>query len=473
MLAEIEDRDATLKQRQEHLQELANFDNLTHLPNRALFCDRLRQAILQTGRTQEQIATIFIDLDHFKDVNDTLGHRLGDLLLKAAAERLSAAVRTSDTVARLGGDEFTVMLPNVKNSHGPVVVSSKILKNLSEPFQIEDHEIHISGSIGIALYPTNGMTVEELLKNADTAMYEAKKNGKNTFQFYAEEMSSKTQSRIAMLGDLHHVLDRGELVLYYQPKIAIPNYRLIGMEALLRWQHPHLGMVPPDGFIPLAEETGLIVPIGEWVLREACRQIKDWQAKGHPPLPIAINVSPVQFRRLQFAETMREILQETGVPPSLIEIELTESAIMQDVETTVTILSDIKAMGIKVSVDDFGTGYSSLSQLKRFPIDTLKIDKSFVLNISRNKEDEAIVTAIVSMARSLGMNIVAEGVETTDQMQILAVKGCRQMQGYLFSKPLPANLLETFIHTQQNGDPDQRRQFEDIILDLPTDTYSC
>ncbi len=473
MLAEIESRDVTLQQRQEHLRELANFDNLTHLPNRALYCDRLQQAIHQSGRIQSKIAILFIDLDHFKDINDTLGHRIGDLLLISAAQRLKSTIRVSDTVGRLGGDEFTIMLPDIKNAQSPMVVSSKILKCLAAPFQIEEHEIHISGSIGIAIFPDDGQTVEELLKNADTAMYEAKKNGKNTFQLYAEEMTSKTQSRIAMMGDLHHVIDRHELVLFYQPKIAIPNFHLTGFEALLRWNHHHLGIISPDLFIPLAEETGLIVAIGEWVMRDVCRQLKDWQAKGYPAAPIAVNVSPIQLRHNQFVETLRAILDETQVAPSLIEIELTESAIMQNVETTASILKEIKAMGIRVSVDDFGTGYSSLSQLKRFPIDTLKIDKSFVLNINRNKEDEAIVTAIISMARSLGMDVVAEGVETPEQMQILALKGCHQMQGYLFSKPLPSKSIESFMRTIQDPDEGPFRRFDPVTLGLPADVYSC
>ena len=473
MLSEIEARDEVLRQRQGHLQELANFDNLTHLPNRALYCDRLQQSMQQADRAREKVVVMFIDLDHFKDVNDTLGHRVGDMLLVAASERLKVAIRTSDTVARMGGDEFTILLPAVKNVNGPLVVATKLLKRLSEPYMIEDSEIHVTASIGIAIFPDDGDTVEALLKNADTAMYEAKKNGKNMFQFYSEDMSNRTKSRIDMLGDLHHALERNQLVVYYQPKIAVPGHHVIGMEALLRWQHHNMGMISPDKFIPLAEETGLITPIGEWVLYEVCRQIKIWEANGHPSYPIAVNVSPIQFKKPQFAETVRKIVEETGVTPPLIELEVTESAIMQDVETTVLILNALKDMGFKISVDDFGTGYSSLSQLKRFPIDTLKIDKSFILNIIKNKEDEAIVTAIISMAQSLGLNIIAEGVETIEQMQMLSDKGCYEMQGYLFSKPIPPDRIEAFILSMKQPNPIYLRALKKVTpLETHNNLYS-
>jgi len=446
MLSEIESREETLRERQEHLQRLAHFDNLTHLPNRSLYCDRLHQSILQAERAKKRIAVMFVDLDHFKDINDSAGHRIGDLLLVEVAGRLQKIIRASDTVARMGGDEFTILLPNVRDKENTGIVADKILKALSEPYRVDGNEFYITASVGITLYPDDGKTVDELLKNADTAMYKAKSDGKNMFQFYSQDMLATVTTRMILLSSLHQALKRDEFVIHYQPKMDTVRNRMIGLEALIRWNHPELGMIVPDRFIPLAEETGLIVPIGEWVIRECCRQISAWKAKGYPSFPISINVSPVQLKRQNFSEVVGQIIGETGVDSSLLELEVTETAIMQDTGFTTLTLQRFKEMGITICIDDFGTGYSSLSQLKRFPIDTLKIDKSFIVNIEKNADDQSIVLAIISMAHSLGLKVIAEGVETRSQLSLLCEQGCQTMQGFYFSKPLPAANVERLMN---------------------------
>ncbi len=442
MLSEIESHEETIRERQEHLQQLAHFDHLTHLPNRVLYSDRLLQSILQAERTKQRVAVMFVDLDHFKDINDLAGHRVGDLLLMEVATRLQSVIRSSDTVARMGGDEFTILLPNVRDKENASIVAEKILKTLSEPYRVDGNEFYITASVGITLYPDDGKTVDELLKNADTAMYKAKSDSKNTLQFYSHDMLATVTTRMILLSSLHQALKRTEFVIHYQPKMNTVRERMIGLEALIRWNHPELGMIIPDKFIPLAEETGLIIPIGEWVIRECCRQIRTWKSKGYTPLPISINVSPVQFKRQNFADVVQQILEETGVNPSLLELEITETAIMQDVGFTISTLKRFREMGIAICIDDFGTGYSSLSQLKRFPIDTLKIDKSFIVNIAKNTDDRSIVLAIISMAQSLGLKVVAEGVETSAQLSFLCEQGCQEMQGFFFSKPLPSEKVE-------------------------------
>jgi len=446
MLTEVEERDEALRQHQDHLQRLAHFDDLTGLPNRALYCDRLSQALFQADRATQKVAVMFVDLDCFKDINDTSGHRVGDLLLKDVAARLQTIVRVSDTVARMGGDEFTILLPNLEDPEKASLVAQKILQNISEVYQVEGNDIYITASAGITIFPDDGKTVDDLLKNADTAMYHAKNNGRNVFQFFSREMNVKMMNRLDLQNNLRHALERNEFVLYYQPRINIADRCITSMEALIRWPHPEKGMIMPDRFIPLAEETGLIVPIGEWVIRAACLQIRKWQTQGNPLFPVAVNVSAYQFRRKNFTETVTEILEETGVSPALLEIELTESAIMKDVDSVIKVLKELNSLGIIISIDDFGTGYSSLSQLKRFPIDSLKIDRSFIANATTNADDRAIVIAIISMAHSLGLNIIAEGVETEMQLALLSAQGCQEMQGYLFSKPLPPDLLTQLLH---------------------------
>lgn len=445
MLSEIESREETLRERQEHLQRLAHFDNLTHLPNRILYSDRLRQSILQAEREKKRIAVMFVDLDHFKDINDSAGHRIGDLLLVEVANRLQKIIRASDTVARMGGDEFTLLLSNIRDRENTGIVADKILKALSEPYRVDGNEFYITASVGITLYPDDGKTVDELLKNADTAMYKAKSDGKNMFQFYSQDMLTTVTTRMILLSSLHQALKRDEFVIHYQPKMDTVRNRMIGLEALIRWNHPELGMIIPDRFIPLAEETGLIIPIGEWVIRECCLQISAWKAKGYQPLPVSINVSPMQLKRQNFSEVVQQIIEETGVDSSLFELEVTETAIMQDTGFTTLTLQRFKEMGITICIDDFGTGYSSLSQLKRFPIDTLKIDKSFIVNIEKNTDDQSIVLAIISMAHSLGLKVVAEGVETRSQLSLLCEQGCQEMQGFYFSKPLPSEQIEQMM----------------------------
>jgi diguanylate cyclase (GGDEF)-like protein len=449
MLSEIEERDEILQERQSRLQILAHFDPLTGLYNRALYHDRLNQALLQAKRTKQTVAAMFVDLDNFKDINDTYGHRVGDILLKDVGERLRTIVRSSDTVARMGGDEFTLLLQNVGGRDNVLMLAGKILKHLSEPYRLEGNKTYITACIGIALFPDDGITGDELMKNADIAMYHAKKSGKNMHQFYLQEMNVRASRRLTMQNDLRRAIEEKEFILYYQPKVNILEGCITGMEALIRWPHPEKGMIMPDNFIPLAEETGLIAPIGRWVIGAACLQIKKWEAQGVLPLPVSVNVSAHQFKRQDFAETVIEILEETGVNPAFLELELTESAIMDNVDHTIKVLKHLRDMGILISIDDFGTGYSSLSCLRRFPIDYLKIDRSFIVNIPKNADDKAIVMAIISMTHSLGMRIVAEGVETEAQKAFLLEQGCDEMQGYLFSKPVPPDLMEKLM--KENG----------------------
>jgi diguanylate cyclase (GGDEF)-like protein len=445
MLAEIEERNEILRQRQSHLQQLAHFDSLTRLPNRTLFYDRLSQALHYAHRTKENVAVIFIDLDHFKDVNDTLGHRVGDLLLKDVADRLVDLIRGSDTVARLGGDEFTIFAQDVGNPGNACRVAQKIVEVFTEPFQLDGQQVYITASIGVTMYPTDGETVDELLKNADLAMYQAKEKGKNAFHLFNQDMQQRASQRLLLGNDLRHALEAGELSVCYQPKIDLLTGRLTGVEALVRWQHPLQGPIPPSSFIPLAEETGLIFPLGEWVLRTACQQGQAWQAAYGQGLRVAVNLSAVQFKRQDVVRTIGSILQETGLGPEFLEVELTETTLMQGNESTIKALLELRQMGIGIAIDDFGTGYSSLSYLRRFPIDTLKIDKSFTWNITKNEHDSVIIAAIIAMARGLKLNVVAEGVETVDQLRYLQEHGCNEVQGYLLSRPVPAHELDGLI----------------------------
>jgi diguanylate cyclase (GGDEF)-like protein len=447
MLSEIEARDEALKERQSRLQVLVQFDPLTGLYNNTMYRDRLNQALLQAERTKQTFAIMFIDVDHFKDINDSSGHHVGDILLRKFGERLQEIVRTSDTVARLGGDEFTILLQNVGGRNNVSMLAEKILKHISKPYWLEDNKFYITACIGIALFPDDGLTVEDLMKNADTAMYHAKTNGRNNCQFYTQEMNVRASKRLSLKNDLRRAIEEKQFSLYYQPKVN--KERITGMEALIRWPHPEKGMIMPNEFIPLAEETGLIAPIGRWVIGAACLQIKKWLAQGNHPLPISVNVSAHQFKRPDFAETVIEILKAAGINPNLLELELTESTIMDNVDHTIKVLKSLRDIGIVISIDDFGTGYSSLSYLRRFPIDYLKIDRSFITNIPSNMDDKAIVMAIISMSHSLGIRIIAEGVETEAQKDFLLEQGCDEMQGYLFSKPVPSDLMERLL--KENG----------------------
>jgi diguanylate cyclase (GGDEF)-like protein/PAS domain S-box-containing protein len=440
--------DITLhKAAQEHIQRLAHFDSLTGLPNRSLLQDRIKLALSSAQRSHEPLALIFLDLDHFKNVNDSLGHRIGDELLIALARRLILVVREQDTVSRLGGDEFILVLPNT-DADGAAHVAEKLLEFALQPYHIEQYELTITPSIGIAMYPGDGEDFDTLSKRADAAMYRAKQSGRNNFRFFTDEMQARSAHTLQLENALRRALEREQLLLHYQPRVCLEDGRIIGAEALLRWQHPELGMVPPADFIPIAEDSGQILQIGEWVLRQAAHQCKDWIASGLAPMTIAVNLSAVQFRHPHLPELVMQILDEVQLPPQCLELELTEGAAMDNPLAATAVMDKLHARGIRMSIDDFGTGYCSLSYLKRFKIHKLKIDQSFVRDITEDPEDKAIVGAIISMAGSLGMQTIAEGVETEGQLAFLREQGCDEVQGYYFSRPLPPDQFETFVRAK-------------------------
>jgi len=424
--------------KEEKLNELAYYDSLTGLPNRVLFQDRLKQALAQAQRKQSFVAVLFIDLDGFKAINDTLGHAIGDKLLQLASRRLTECVRSCDTVARFGGDEFALILSELPAAQDASFVAQKILNAFTIAFDLDGNETYITASIGITLYPIDSESMVGLIKNADSAMYGAKAAGRNAYHFYTAEMNKSGLAKMRLLTRMRHAIERKEFVLYYQPKVDAVSRRAIGLEALLRWQSPTAGTVLPAEFIPLLEETGLIVPVGEWVLRAACSQIAEWQRMGLQTVPVAINISGRQFQQPGLDKLISSVLAEHKVDPRRLEIEITESSLMQKPDDAIAVLKNLKALGIRVSVDDFGTGYSSLSYLKRFPLDTLKIDRSFVRDISVDADDAAITRAIVTMAHSLNLKVIAEGVETEEQLAFLRANRCDEAQGYLFSRPLSA-----------------------------------
>jgi len=433
------------KQAEDRLRYLAHHDGLTDLPNRILFADRLGQALSRVRWHKRVVAVLFLDLDHFKRINDTLGHNMGDLLLKAVAERLSSCVRSGDTVARMGGDEFTIILADVAQAEDVPKVAQKIIDAVAKPFVLAGRELFVSTSMGISLFPNDGQDVQTLLKNADAAMYRAKEQGRNHYQHYSPAMNVRTLERLALESSLRHALERKELLLHYQPRVDLDTGQITCVEALLRWQYPDLGIVPPNQFIPLAEETGLIIPIGEWVLRTACQQNKLWQTMGLFPIRVAVNLSPRQFEEKNFIETIATVLKDTGLDPNYLELELTENLLMKNAETSIATLRQLNAMEVQISVDDFGTGYSSLSYLRRFPIHALKIDQSFVRDITTDPDDSVIVTAMIILAHSLKLKVIAEGVETKEQLDFLRSLKCHEMQGYLFSRPLPEDELARLL----------------------------
>jgi len=416
----------------------AQHDLVTNLPNRLLLNDRITQAISLGRRQHRPIAVIFLDLDRFKYINDSLGHATGDKLLQSVSRRLLVSVRASDTVSRQGGDEFVILLSEITHPEDAARSAKKILLSLSAPCSIEGQDLHINGSIGISVYPEDGEDAETLIKNADTAMYHAKESGRNNFQFFKADMNLKAVERQSLEGSLHRALEREEFLLHYQPKVNLNTGEITGVEALVRWQQPDRGLLPPAQFVPIAEDCGLILQIGRWVLREACRQARAWQDAGLPPLPIAVNVSAVEFRDKGFVEGVRTILAETGLAAQCLELELTEGVLMDDAESTASVLQELKTMGVHLAVDDFGTGYSSLSYLRQFPIDVLKIDQSFVHQITADPDDSTIVSAIINMGKSLKHLVVAEGIETQLQRAYLQTQQCAEGQGYLFSRPLSA-----------------------------------
>jgi len=426
------------KAAEQRIMHMASHDTLTGLANRDLLQDRIQQSILQAQRGNNAPALLFIDLDQFKTINDSLGHDMGDLLLQQVAQRLVSSVRTEDTVARQGGDEFIVLLLNISNTQDAGLLAQKLLADLMQPYQINGKELHISASIGIAVFPEDGKDVDTLLKNSDIAMYHAKEAGRNNYQFFTEKMNQLAAERLALSTDLRHAISRDELLLHYQPIVDIASGQLAGMEVLLRWRHPEQGFIAPLKFIPLAEETGLISSIGEWVFVSACQQLKTWQSQGYEVPRLAINLSAKQFRQKTLAQTIARILHESGVAADNIELEMTESLLMENTDAVTANLKQLEAIGLGISIDDFGTGYSSLGYLKRFNINTLKIDRSFVMDITSDPDDAAIVKAIIALAHSLQMQVVAEGVEDAAQLAFLEQHGCDQYQGAYFSQALNA-----------------------------------
>ncbi|WP_395407202.1 putative bifunctional diguanylate cyclase/phosphodiesterase [Pseudoduganella sp. UC29_106] len=440
---------------EQRIQHIAHHDVLTGLPNRMLLQDRLSQAIAYANRSGHPLWVMLIDLDRFKFVNDSLGHKAGDLLLKTVATRLQSSVRESDTVARLSGDEFVAVLSEYPDESLSPVIIERVMKALAQPVMLEGKEFFVTCSIGVAVYEADGTPAERLIEHADIAMYSAKKQGRNCFQFYQPAMNEEAQERIRIESALRNALERDEFVLHYQPQVDLDSGRIVGMEALLRWQHPELGMVPPARFIGLAEETGLIVPIGAWVLRTACAQAKTWHEAGYEGLRVGVNLSARQFGQQNLVASIATALAETGLPASALEIELTESLFMNDVTQAVNLLHELKALGVALAIDDFGTGYSSFSYLRNFPIDVLKIDRSFVSDIATDADDAAIVVSIIALAHNLQLRVIAEGVESEEQLEFLRRHGCDEMQGYYFSRPVAPPEFEQLLHEGKQLDGGQ------------------
>ncbi|MGB8731945.1 MAG: EAL domain-containing protein, partial [Candidatus Sulfotelmatobacter sp.] len=421
---------------EDRVQFLAYYDALTGLPNRTLLQDRLATALAGARRRKDKVALLFLDLDRFKLINDSLGHSFGDLLLQEVAQRLKKWAREQDTVARLGGDEFLIVLNGVKNIADAAVAADRMTKSMTSGFVVQGRPLNITCSLGISVFPEHGTNSETLIKNADAAMYFAKENGRNNFRFFTKDLSAQAVERLTLENSLRPALEKNEFFLMYQPQVDIGTGRIIGLEALLRWQHPNLCLVPPDTFIQIAENIGLIVPIGEWVLRTACSQARKWQEEGLPAVMVAVNISAIQFRQKGFCKLIRKVLDETGLPAKYLELELTESLLLDNADLMLSVVEELKAMGVTLAIDDFGTGYSSLSYLKHFPVSKLKIDRSFVRDVAVNPDDAAITTAIISMAKSLNLKVIAEGVEDEAQMSFLRAQRCDEIQGYYFSKPL-------------------------------------
>ena len=426
------------KSAEEQIEYLAHHDPLTDLPNRVLLRDRFLQAQGQAARSANRVAILFLDLDHFKLVNDTLGHPIGDRLLQAVAERLRRGVRETDTISRQGGDEFVIVLPELADPESAGSIAGKLMEQMHEPVRVNGHRLNVTFSLGIALYPDDGEDFDTLMKKADTAMYSAKEAGRNTLRFFTAAMNVEAAARLKLQNRLQRALEKEELVLYYQPQFDLASGRILGAEALLRWRDPERGLVPPGEFIPVAEDTGLIGPIGEWVIGEACRELRRWHEAGATDLTMAVNLSPVQFRRSRLVEIAARALQENRLPAECLEFELTESLLIREDAAILDTLTALKGLGVKLSIDDFGTGYSSLTYLKRFNVDKLKIDQSFIRELCSNPDDEAIVSAVITMARQLRLRTVAEGVENAEQATMLRRFDCDEVQGFLFGRPMPA-----------------------------------
>jgi diguanylate cyclase (GGDEF)-like protein len=439
---------ATKLEHAERVEYLAYHDGLTGLPNRSMFSKLLSHSISEAHRYERRLAVAFLDLDRFKQINDTLGHEAGDELLKEVAIRLTGCVRQSDTVARLGGDEFVVLLPELVDEKYAAIVAQKILAAAARPFTLMGQEFRVTASIGISTYPQDGLDEQTLTKNADIAMYQAKAEGKNNFQFYSERLNANSLERLSLESSLRHALERNEFRLHYQAKRDIASGKITGMEALLRWQHPDLGTVAPMQFIPIAEETGLIIPIGKWVMKTVCLQSRDWQNQGLPALSIAVNLTARQFLDEQLLTDVASILTDTGIDPHLLELELNEGLLIHDVENTLRILTGLKALGVRIAVDDFGTGYSSLALLQRFPLDTIKIDRSLMRDFVGTEKDTGLADAIIAMGKSLSLTVVAQGVETKEQAEHLRLHACDELQGFYFKRPLPVDEFTQLLRDQ-------------------------
>jgi diguanylate cyclase (GGDEF)-like protein len=448
-LAAFIERKAT----EDRLSYMAQFDSLTGLPNRNMYLDRLGHTLIEAARDKLPVAVLFVDIDRFKSVNDTLGHSAGDALLVKIAERLLGSVRLGDTIGRLSGDEFAVALAHLAREDDAALIAQKLVRVLAEPFVIGGHSVYVSASVGISLYPSDGREPDVLLMNADTAMYRAKQSGRNAYQFYLPQMQVRATERLRLETQLRGALDRDEYVLYYQPKVDLASGAICGLEALLRWQSPDRGLVSPSDFISVLEDAGLIVPVGEWVIASVCAQIRQWQDAGIKACPVAVNLSARQFRQQNLDAVIGQIVAKSGIDPCLLEFELTETILMSDAESAVETLRRIKGRGMTLALDDFGTGYSSLSYLKRFPLDTLKIDRSFIRDVTENPDDASIVMTIINLARSLNLKVVAEGVETAEQISFLREQGCDEVQGYHIARPMPVDAMTRVLRDGLGGAP--------------------
>jgi len=454
MLAEIEIRDHELQSSEANLEHRTNHDSLTNVANRLLFHDRLEHSLARAKRLKSRLAVLFIDLDRFKNINDSLGHDIGDRVLCTVADRLSGLIRDADTLARVGGDDFAIILDPVKRTNDVGRYVQKLLREIAQIIEVSEHKLHVTASIGVSLYPENGEDVDSLMKAADTSMYQSKDGGGNSYRFYSADMNTDARESLLLENQLREALQKKQLLLYYQPQYELKTGQLVGFEALIRWNHPDLGLVSPLDFIPMAEESGLIVPIGEWVLYTACKQMKKIQQQWKLPLSMAVNLSPRQFLHSSLVQTVAEVLYRTKLKPRFLELEITESMVMGNIDQSISKMNEFKKMGVQLAIDDFGTGYSSLEYLKKFPISKLKIDQSFVRELGHDANDTAIVNSIIALGQSMKLEVIAEGIEKVEQLDLLGAEGCDQGQGYLFSKPLTVAALPALLDSVLMNNPE-------------------